>query len=251
MGLGAIARVGRSLRVIFTDVSAPLLAHVRGRLAELGVANACEFVECSAERLAGVESGSVDAVTSRATLAYVGNKGAALMESFRVLRPGGRISLGEPIMKDRAMEVAMTGEALRLDAARARLSAEQLKVMELRHRIDSAQFPGELRLLPTSPMASFSERDLFRMLRVAGFERVHLELHMDVLASPPTPWNTYLHTAPHPRAATPHDVMVGFTEEERRTYEAAVRPLVEEGRTTYTELVAYATGVKPGRGWKC
>ena len=41
--------------------------------------------------------GSVDVVTTRSVLIYVKDKAAALREFYRVLKPGGRVSLFEPI----------------------------------------------------------------------------------------------------------------------------------------------------------
>src|ERR1019366_5647598 len=69
VAFGAIARIGPSLRVILTDVSAPLLAHAKQRAIELGVEQQCTFLEGSSEKLEGIGDTSVDAVTTRAALA--------------------------------------------------------------------------------------------------------------------------------------------------------------------------------------
>ena len=98
----ALARVGPSLRVALTDISAPMLRHAEAAAERLGVRSQCTFHECSAEKLGALSDASADVVVTRAVLAYVSDKSAALREFFRVLKPGGRISLAEPILQDDA-----------------------------------------------------------------------------------------------------------------------------------------------------
>jgi ubiquinone/menaquinone biosynthesis C-methylase UbiE len=64
---------------------------------ELGDLDRCRFLEASAADLAALQELSVDVTTTRAVLIYVEAKQQAFDEFFRVLRPGGRISLYEPI----------------------------------------------------------------------------------------------------------------------------------------------------------
>src|SRR5207244_2830281 len=56
-----------------------------------------EFVHAGADDLSPVGDESVDVVTTRSVLIYVDDKARAFGEFFRVLRPGGRVSLFEPI----------------------------------------------------------------------------------------------------------------------------------------------------------
>src|SRR5436190_6097333 len=51
IAFGAIALVGSSGRVIFSDVSRDLLEHCRRIAEELGIADRCRFVEASADDL--------------------------------------------------------------------------------------------------------------------------------------------------------------------------------------------------------
>ena len=116
VGLRAIERIGPRLQLIMTDISATLLGHAAARAAALGVQAQCTFHECPADRLGAIADASVDVVVTRAVLAYVADKSTALREFFRILKPGGRISLAEPILQD---------EAFYARALRARLDAPQ------------------------------------------------------------------------------------------------------------------------------
>ncbi len=64
---------------------------------EAGVVDRCRFVRASADDLNGVPSDFFDLVTTRSVLIFVSDKRKAFAEFHRVLKPGGRISLFEPI----------------------------------------------------------------------------------------------------------------------------------------------------------
>src|SRR5258708_3182870 len=64
IALGAIDRIGPSLRVVLTDVSAPLLHQAERRAGERGVRAQCTFLEGTAEKLDGLGDAQVDAVTT-------------------------------------------------------------------------------------------------------------------------------------------------------------------------------------------
>ena len=92
IAFGAIDRIGPSLRVLFTDISAPMLGHAESVANERGVRDQCTFLQCSAEKLVGILDASVDVVTPRAVLAYVADKPAAARgNSAASLKPGGRL----------------------------------------------------------------------------------------------------------------------------------------------------------------
>jgi arsenite methyltransferase len=97
IAFGALNRLGPAGHVIFSDISQDLLDHCRTAATAEGLLDRCSFVPASADSLAGIADGSVDAVTTRSVLIYVKDKAAALQEFYRVLKPGGRVSLFEPI----------------------------------------------------------------------------------------------------------------------------------------------------------
>jgi len=90
-GLEAAAIVGEQGRLISTDISPSMVEAARRRGAELGVRNV-EFLVMDAERL-DVDDDSVDGVLCRFGYMLMADPGAALAETRRVLRPGGRVAL--------------------------------------------------------------------------------------------------------------------------------------------------------------
>jgi ubiquinone/menaquinone biosynthesis C-methylase UbiE len=94
--LAAADLVGPSGTVIFSDSQA-LLEHARSVAERRGLAGRASFVRASAEDLGPIADASVHVVTTRSVLIYVYDKRRAFREFHRVLRPGGRVSIFEPI----------------------------------------------------------------------------------------------------------------------------------------------------------
>jgi len=175
-------------------------------------------------------------------LAYVADKPRALGEFHRILRPGGRISLAEPILQD---------EAFYARALRARLdepvAGRDDRFLCLLHRWKAAQFPDSAEGCNGNPLVNFSERDLIAHAKGAGFADIHLELHIDVVTSPIRSWKVFIGTSPHPWAPSLEQILAErFTAGEREYFESIVRPLVESGRNITTDRAAYLQASKPG-----
>jgi arsenite methyltransferase len=237
----AIDRIGPSLHVVLTDISAPMLRHTQALASERGVQQQCSFVECGADKLTGIPDASVDVAATRAVLAYVADKAAALREFHRILKPGGRISLAEPIFQDDAF-AACALKAM-VDAQRPDNSDP---FRPLLHRWKAAQFPDTHEKIALSPIANFSERTLFELVRVSGFTQIHLELHIDMLASKITSWKVFLESSPHPWAPPLTDILAEqFTPEERQFFEKMLRPLVESGQALTVIRAVYLNATKP------
>ena len=83
--------------MIFSDISQPLLDRCRSAAELAGVLDSVGFVQASADGLSPIADRTVDVVTTRSVLIYVDRKDVAFREFHRVLRPGGRLSLFEPI----------------------------------------------------------------------------------------------------------------------------------------------------------
>ena len=90
-GFAAAARLGHDGRLISTDFSAPMVEAARRRADQLELSN----VECQvmdAERMSLADD-SVDGVLCRWGYMLMADPQAALVETRRVLRPGGRLCL--------------------------------------------------------------------------------------------------------------------------------------------------------------
>lgn len=220
IAFGALER-GAGL-VVFSDVSQDLLDESRRLAGELGVLDRCRFLRAPADDLHELADGSVDVVTTRSVLIYVEAKELAFREFHRALRPGGRVSLFEPINRLNRFGRAYDTEP----------------VQELEERI-RAVFDA-LQPSDTDPMLNFDDRDLVAAAEQAGFERVKLTLEVETEPPEPMPWDTYLDTAWNPRIPTLREAMEeALTPAERERYEAHVRPLVEAGHGSRRMAVAY------------
>lgn len=241
VGLRAIARIGLTLQVQMTDISERMLRHAEQRAVELGVRRQCKFLRCGADRLEGIGDQTVDVVTTRAVLAYIADKGRALREFLRVLKPGGRISLCEPVFQDDAFSTRALKTLLE-----SRPTDALHPFMPLLHRWKAAQYPDTAEKIRKSPIANYSERDLIRVAQGAGFDELHLELHIDVIPSPIPNWEAFLKSSPHP-LAPPLSIILAeqFSVEERQLFENVMRPLIEDPRSLATDRAAYLTARKP------
>jgi arsenite methyltransferase len=236
----AIDRIGSSLRVILTDISSPMLRHAECVAVKGNVRAQCTFLQCAADNLKGIADASVDVVATRAVLAYVADKAAALREFFRILKPGGRLSIAEPILQD---------EAFYARALRRRVEDQSQPVdrfLTLLHRWKAAQFPDTEEAYAESPIANYSERDLLNMVRGSGFAEIHLQLHIDVVPSLITSWDVFLGSSPHPWAPSLKRILgERFTSDERQFFEQMVRPTVESGRNVSTDRAMYLQAQRP------
>ena len=96
-GIAAGTRLGPSGKLISTDFAEPLVEAARRRAKELGAPNV-EFRTMDAERM-DLADDSIDGVLCRWGYMLMANPVAALRETRRVLRPGGRVAFsvwGDP-----------------------------------------------------------------------------------------------------------------------------------------------------------
>ena len=236
ISFGALDLVGEGGRVIFSDVSADLLDHSRALAGEMGVLERCAFLLAPATDLSALGDGSVDVVTTRSVLIYVDDKRRAFEEFHRVLAPGGRLSIFEPINsfayptpEDRFVGFYVTPVQ---DLAR--------KVWSVFERAQPA----------TDPMLDFDERYLFRLAGDAGFDEIRLEYEASIrtgypLDDEPPGWEEFLDSAGNPKLPTIREAMQeALTPEEAERFASHLRPLVEAGEQRYPFAVAYLRALK-------
>jgi len=155
--LGAVERVGPDGDVFAIDISVDALDELR---ANANAANVFYFIG-SAEVLPLTDD-SIGAVLTRSVLIYVGEKAEAVREFHRVLLPGGRVSLFEPInsrnlLLSQAVDFSPLGEL-----------GDRLRAW------NEAFYANR-----DDPMINFDETDLEGFFLTAGFVDVRLELGAD------------------------------------------------------------------------
>ena len=100
----AAKKVGSEGRVIGVDMTPSMLQKARQAAKKVGLANVA-FREGYAEELP-VEDGWADVVISNGVLNLMPDKAAALEEMTRVLKPGGRLQIGDILVQKAVPESA-------------------------------------------------------------------------------------------------------------------------------------------------
>jgi demethylmenaquinone methyltransferase/2-methoxy-6-polyprenyl-1,4-benzoquinol methylase len=137
LAIGLAERVGRSGRVVATDINAKMLAVGRDRLLDAGHAGNVDYLVCDAEALPFAAS-SFHCVTIGFGLRNVTDKDRALASLFQVLKPGGRLLVLEfskadlgflaPLYELYSMQVLpRLGALLANDSASYRYLAESIR----------------------------------------------------------------------------------------------------------------------------
>lgn len=231
IAFGALEKVKAS-RVIFSDISQDLLDHSQSLAHEMQVSERCTFLRASADDLHGVENESVEVVTTRSVLIYVAAKQKAFNEFFRVLKPGGRLSIFEPINRFSWPEPPELFNGY--DVTPVMVIADKLKNVYNRIQPDS------------DPMLDFDERDLIVFAEKAGFREVHLELEAEIKPRPHIGnWEGFIHYAGNPKIPTLEEAMSQvLSAEEIEKFTAHLRPLVDAGQGTSRLALTYLWAIK-------
>jgi len=238
IAFGALPLVGESGRVIFTDVSQELLDVSRGLTGELDALDRCDLVLARAEELGPLADESVDVVTTRSVVIYVEEKQRAFDAFHRVLRPGGRLSMFEPINSFTFPEPEH--EYMGFDVA---------PIAGLVRRVKAAY--NCLATADDSTLIDFDEGDLIAFAERAGFRKVELTYEATVERDAgahwgnDVGWDTFLRVAPNPLAPSLAEMIdEALSPEEAKRFVSHVRPLFESKRGTSRSAVAYLRAVK-------
>jgi arsenite methyltransferase len=231
IGFGGLERGAG--HVVFADISQDLL-DLCGEAAEgAGVIERCSFVRTPVEALDGVDGNSVDVACTRSVLIYVKDKARAFAELFRVVRPGGRLSLFEPINRFGIEERRQGFWGYPGDS-----------VSDLAARVEAVF--AEIQP-PDDPMLDFDERDLLLLAEGAGFFPIELELEVEIRPMEPRPWGPFANSSGNPKIPTIAEAMEqALGPDERRRFAEHLRPLVEKGKGVSRTACAYLTATKPG-----
>jgi arsenite methyltransferase len=238
IAFGALPLVGASGKVIFSDVSQELLDVSRGLAGELDALGQCEFVLARAEDLGPFADESVDVVTTRSVVIYVEEKQRAFDTFHRVLRPGGRLSMFEPINRfafpepdDRYMGFDVTP-----------IAGLVQRVRDAYDRLGGAR---------DRTLVDFDEGDLIGFAERAGFRKVELAYEATVERDAgahwgsDVGWDTFLRVAPNPLAPTLAEMIDdALSPEEATRFVSHLRPLFEAKKGTSRSAVAYLRATK-------
>jgi arsenite methyltransferase len=161
-------------------------------------------------------------VTTRSVLIYVDDKRRAFEEFHRVLRPGGRLSIFEPI-----------NSFARPEPPHLFMGYDVTPVQDLARKVWSV-FEG-IQPPDTDPMLDFDERDLMDLADDAGFEEVHLNYEAAIESGKPVwgvcDWDVLLKSSGNPKIPALREAMdEALTTAEFERFAAHPRPLVEQGR---------------------
>jgi arsenite methyltransferase len=236
IGVEALDRVGANGKVIFTDISEALLEQSRRAVQPKKALAQAQFVAARAQDLAGIPDASVDVVTTRSVLIFVTEKSKAFSALYRVVRPGGRISLFEPI--NALMFPEPDGRFWGYD-----LSSVADLVTKVSTTFTELEDPAF-----RDAMMDFDDRDLARLAHNAGFESVHVECHLDIEPGgldTPVSVEALLDSAPNPNAPTVREgIEAALTKSEQPRFLTELDRAFAENRAVRRMAVAYVIATK-------
>ncbi len=227
IAFGVVERL-QSGTVIFSDISQDLLDHSSDVATKAGVADRCRFVSASADDLSPIADESVNVVTTRSVLIYVSDKLRAFREFFRVLAPGGRIAVFEPINRFSWPE-----------SPNRFLGYDVTPVIDIAEKV--RRLYREIQPPETDPMTDFDEGDLLSIAEDSGFVDIRLDLRKEIKSSGGTgDWVVFLRTAGNPKIPTLEEALdATLTSQEAERFRDYLRPLEEAKKGVRPSASAY------------
>jgi ubiquinone/menaquinone biosynthesis C-methylase UbiE len=233
IGFGALQLVGEKGGVVFSDISRNLVDRCRETARVAGVSRRCSFLIASADDLAAVADTSVDVVTTRSVLIYVARKKESFAEFYRVLRPGGRLSIFEPINKFLQS----------LEPAHEFAGFDMEPIGELWTRVKAVFDQRESPRI--APMLDFDERDLLAMASQAGFRDCQLTFEVKIGPQEAADWDAFYYSSGNPLAPTLKEaVEEALDPAEQTRFIAYLQPLVEVGQGTLRRAGVFLAATK-------
>jgi ubiquinone/menaquinone biosynthesis C-methylase UbiE len=228
-GLIAFGALQRGARVVFSDVSQELLDVCR----EIAAGDErCTFVQADATDLSAIADASVDAVTLRSVLIYVAERERAFAEFHRVLKPGGKLSLFEPL------------NSFEYPGPDDRWGAwDVTEVQELAERVK-----GVFRAIHDrhgNTMHDFEAPDFVALAERAGFTEIHADATYEVSPSEPfETWETYENSSGNPLVPTLREAADSvLTREESERFRGHLRSQAEAGEGVARAATLYLWAV--------
>ncbi len=228
VAFGALNRVGEKGKVIFSDISEPLLDLCRTAATEMGVLDRCEFRNMSADAL-DLPDESIDVITTRSVLIYLEDKKECLAEFYRVLKPKGRISLFEPVA-DLYMSLGLRNPSL----GGLRLDVDPDMLRKIREGYGSIGGGKD------STLRGFDDRDFFKWGHECGYTDINVEVLLTKEHKPAPSLDHFLTARPNPLAPTLQEIIDSvLTEEERAEFIDAMNAAIPNGTLNYMALMYF------------
>jgi arsenite methyltransferase len=228
-GLIAFGALQRGARVVFSDVSQELLDVCR-EIA--GGDERSTFIQADATDLSAIADASVDAVTLRSVLIYVAERERAFAEFHRVLKPGGKLSLFEPL------------NSFEYPGPDERWGAWDVsEVKELADRVK-----GVFRAIHDrqgNTMHDFEAPDFVALAERAGFTEIHADATYEVSPSESfETWETYENSSGNPLVPTLREAADSvLTPEESERFRGHLRRQAEAGEGVARAATLYLWAV--------
>ncbi|MFQ5796960.1 MAG: class I SAM-dependent methyltransferase [Candidatus Bipolaricaulia bacterium] len=233
LAFGAVERVRPTGQVIASDISVNCLEECRRLARQTKVDRWMEFLQADATAL-NLPDESVDVIMTRSVLIYVQDKRKVAEEFFRVLRPGGRFSIFEPINSRRRVESDI----------------DWAPVQEIKDRLDQRRRELSKESPTIQAMISFDEQDLLGFFEQVGFIDLNLDLRQDTALEAKTREEaiSLLKGVGSPDQKSIHDLLIEeFPHEKVEAYVEYFASQVERHPYRVILPVAYLSGRKPFR----
>jgi ubiquinone/menaquinone biosynthesis C-methylase UbiE len=215
-------------RVIFSDISPDLLAQCRNTIDD----PRAEFIHTGLPGLEAIEPESADVAMTRSVLIYVADKASSFAALRRVLRPGGRLSIFEPI--NRFSDPERPHQLWGYDITGLEELAAKANAVAARYAAAA-----------NGPMVDFDERDLLTLAEQAGFSEVKLDYCAEIAwRRSDCRWEEWLRHAPNPLVPTLGEILdEALTPSERETLAEHIeaRRAAPGGLAKSRSAVAYLT----------
>ncbi|HYF04207.1 MAG TPA: class I SAM-dependent methyltransferase [Patescibacteria group bacterium] len=219
-------------KMIFSDISDDTLEFCREATRSLKTEIPVEFLKTSAEKIL-LKDDTVDVLTARSVYIYVKDREKAFKEAHRVLKPGGRFSIFEPINLFSVQRRG--GDYFGMDLSPIQEIADKfLKVLGYPHDTSN------------DPMLNFDERDLLDLAQEAGFTHIKLVYEARVSSKAKyMPWELLYNAPPNPNALSLKEAFEkSLTQEEHERAVAYMKNYMEKNDAKGGQAIAYLLAIK-------
>lgn len=227
LAFGSYELAGGSSRVIASDVAQDCLDECKKIADACSINENFEYLLSSADDIK-LDDNSVDVAVMRSVLVHILDKRTCIKEFYRILNPGGRISIFEPVISTNTKYY----DLLPVDFP----DYERFKAAE-----------HEMMTSMNDPLTNFTHETLVADFEAVGFKNIKLDLAVEqsiypVTASMVEPW---FNLPPSPNMPTIRDKFLKtFSETEVDSYIENVKTYLDGKTITVKSYVAYISAEK-------